>query len=217
MKRYNRIPAVLVLVLVLAMLSACGSPQFQVSTTPPVAGQTDSQVVQTTPRGILAQQQALHAQQAASTQPGATVKAPDPEQVKNVDIIAEAVKKLPATVTPDQTVYVFVPAPQLPSVVGTVVPLLSQATPLLGGWGDVASGVLATLGAAWGVYQSIQKKKSDKAMKSVNTGLQSAINQGAITVSAAAPAIVNASVVDHPATSQTVDMLSVASKTPLIQ
>ncbi len=166
--------------------------------------QTDTAAALNQTQAELHQLQAdLHAQQTASTQPNATQPAPPASAVKAVDDLTKQVDRLTAVVN-------TLPASPNPGqVVTAVAPLTGPAAP----WVALGGMVLT---AVWGLFQKKNANASAAALATTTDGLKAAVSTGAITVTANAPAIVDAAVTNHPATSAIVDLLSDAAKTPRI-
>ena len=148
----------------------------------------------------------LAAQQAASTQPGSGVTAPSKQSVDAVKAISDRISQLQAAVNALPTDGAINPG----SAIQAASPIAGPAA----GWVYLV-GTLVSI--AFGIYQKVQAGKSATALATTTSGLQAAIDTKAITVTANAPAIVDAAVTDHPATDVVIDMLSDAAGTPRIK
>jgi len=189
-----------VLVVFLALLTGCNGLNF----TDPAKEAEKNAIVLETQNGLVQLQSDLHAQAAASTQPGSTVPAPSPKVVEIVDKLVEKGKIIaPALTAP----------PQPDGNPGPFITAIAPATGSFALWVSLA-GTLVT--AAWGLWKTIGKKKADDASASTLNALSSAIARKEITVTPAAVKTVDDIVTDHPVTDKVVDMLSDASGTPRI-
>ncbi len=138
----------------------------------------------------------------------------------------------PATAT--QPAVVIQPSPQVVKIANQVLPVVEKAQPIINAatqpnatigevvqssaplfgpyaYWVILAGSLATMAQKWW-----SANKANAAAKTLGDGIKAAIDTKAITVTANAPAIVNAAATDHPVNNAVIDMLSDASTTPRI-